>query len=228
MQFRFPMASLVATLLVASTVNGYAQVVAQSQIYVESFDGPLTTVMLNGAIRFGASGPWSTRVANGALELENRTVDNSMRIIKIERVIHPGSLMPMVTDDATIEATLRVSGEERSGAGVVARYESKTNDYYVFAVGPLGTFHVIQHKSGKARQLTTGTNEAIRAGGTNRVLVRIVGRVAVFEVNGREIVRMPGDDMPGGFVGVSAFGRGTFAFDEVRLAPPGVDMTPAR
>jgi len=56
--------------------------------------------------------------------------------------------------------------------------------------------------------------------------VKTLGSTLVFEVNGREVARMPGDDTPGHLVGIGAFGRGTFTFEEVRIAPPGVDTSP--
>ena len=184
--------------------------------------------MLNGVLSFGSSGPWSTRVTNGALEIENRTADNAVRYYRIERVIYPGSQGPAATEDATIEATLRMTGEERGGAGVIARYDAKTRDYLMFAVGPKGTFHNLLRKGPKATFVAAGLNDAIKVGESNRLLVKTLGSTLVFEVNGREVTRMQGDETPGKLVGIGAFGRGTFNFEQVRIAPPGVDMAAGR
>lgn len=223
MSFRIKSAQLVIAIavLVASAASGHAQV------YVESFDGARPSIMLNGVLQFGSNGPWSTRIANGALEMENRTADDALRYYKVERVIYPGSSTPVATEDATIETTVGVSGEERSGAGILARYDAKTQDYLLFAIGPLATFHVIQRKAGKARYVAAGASAAIQLGVPNRLLVKTLGSTVVFDVNGHEVVRMPGDETPGRLVGIGAFGRGTFTFHEVRIAPPGVDTSAA-
>jgi hypothetical protein len=111
---------------------------------------------------------------------------------------------------------------------VIARYDPKTRDYLMFAVGPKGTFHALLRKGPKAKFVAAGLNEAIKAGESNRLLVKTLGSTLVFEVNGREVTRLPGDETPGKLVGIGAFGRGTFNFEQVRIASPGVDMGAGR
>ena len=112
------------------------------------------------------------------------------------------------------------------GVGLLVRYDRRTQDYMMFAVGPRGTFNVLIRKDHKVGVAAAGTHDAIKTGEANRLLVKTLGSTLVFEVNGREVSRMPGEETPGRLVGIGAFGRGTFNFDEVRIAPPGVEMSP--
>jgi hypothetical protein len=223
MSLRLSAASIALALLIAFTTPS----LVRGQVYVEEFDGPVQSIMLNGVLDFGSNGAWSTRVTNGALELENRTADNAVRYYKVERVIYPGRSGPVATEDATIEAVVRVTGEERSGAGVIVRFDPKSKDYLFFAIGPKGTFYTLLRKEQKATFVGAGLHDAIKVGEPNRLLVKTLGSTLVFEVNGREVTRMAGEDSPGRLVGIAAFGRGTFDFDRVRIAPPGVDLGPA-
>jgi hypothetical protein len=213
---------LLAIVLVTQSASSHAQV------YTENFNGTLPSVMLNGIIAYGVNGPWSTRIADGALELQNLGDDKALRYYKVERVIYPGSTAPASTDDATIEAIVRVSGDERAGAGVMTRFDPKTSNYLLFTIGPRGTFSLLLRKDGKASFAGAGTHDAIRVGEFNRVRARTIGNTIIFEVNDREVARIAGDETPGRLVGIGAFGRGTYQFDEVRVAPPGVELPPAR
>jgi hypothetical protein len=130
------------------------------------------------------------------------------------------------TTDATVEVAVRATGDERSGAGILARYDPATRTYILFAVGPLGGYYVVLRGRKSAQIVAAGISDAIRVGEVNELRVRTVGETLIFDVNGTPVVRFPGGDAPGRLVGIGAFGRGAFRLEEVRISPPGVEGAP--
>jgi hypothetical protein len=219
------------TLVSALILSLLAAPGARAAEYVESFDGPLTSVMLNGALSTGASGGWSVEVREGALVLSNPEAANALRYIGLENVIYPGSASPASTNNATIEATVRAKAEERAGAGVLAGYDPRTGNYVFFAVSGGGAYFATRKDQNRVKIIAAGTSAAIKPGAANKVSASTRDRTLVFSVNGTEVLRVqePGpveqagrSSLPQGqrLVGLAAFGRGTFWFEEARIAPP--------
>lgn len=201
----------------------------QAGDYVEAFDGPLPSVMLNGSLTLGTSGAWSTKVADGALVLSNSEAANAIRYIAVENVVFPGTSTPTSTNNDTIELSVRASAEERAGAGVVADFDPRTSNYVLFAVGSHGAYFACRKEQNRVKIIAAGTSQAIKTNAMNKVAVSTKDRALVFSVNGSEILkvselepewpnRRPVAARPR-LVGIGAFGRGTFWFDEVRISP---------
>ena len=212
---------------------------AQAEDYVESFDGPVPAVMLNGALTLGLDGVWTTSVGNGSLQLVNNSADAAVRYFSVQNLIYPGSLQPMATTGASIQADIRVHGTARAGAGVIARFDPRSKNYMMFTIGGSdSTYYVLAREAGGAKRIAAGVNPVIRQNEVNTVSVINTDGALSFSVNGTELIRIPAvtsgeiisrpptrvPTPEGEMVGVGAFGQGTFQFDEVRITPGAADM----
>jgi hypothetical protein len=209
---------------------------AIAQEYVESFDGPLTSVMLNGAVELGASGVWQTSVDNGNLVFTNPDASAAVRYIAIENVVYDGMGEPSSTNASTIEAVLQVKSSEKAGGGLIGRFDPQSKDYVLFTIGGTGgAFFVVKREQKGAKTIAAGTNPAIKSNAANKLKLRNVEGTLIFEVNGTEVIRVPeeptGELLPGRpdrrkikynqLVGIGAFGKGAYTFEEVRVTSAG-------
>jgi hypothetical protein len=192
------------------------------RIYIETFDGDDTAVMLNGVVDYGFKEGWFARVEGQAFRLSNEEARNAVRHYSTPTVSYPGSGEIARTDGATIEVDVRVSAQGRSGAGLIAGFDSRRSDYLLFAVGPAKQVYVISRRTqGRAKMLIATTSDAVRQGETNRLRVAREGAGLVFEVNGTRIVKIDREEIPGHGIGIGAFGQGDFSFDNVRISDNG-------
>jgi hypothetical protein len=219
-------AALLAALIIPTAVH--------AEDYVETFDGSVPAVMLNGALTTGVDGIWTTSVDGGSLTLSNSSTDAAVHYISMQNVVYPGSLQPMATTGASIEVKVLVRGTAKAGAGVIARFDPRTKNYMLFTIGGSdSTYYVLARESGGAKKIAAGVNPAIRQGEVNTVSLTNIEGALSFSVNGTELARIPaattGEVIPrpptrvtppdSDMVGVGAFGQGTFQFDEVRVIP---------
>ena len=220
-----------ASLVSALILSLMSSASVQAAEYVESFDGPLTSIMLNGAVTTGTNGAWTTDVRDGALVLSNPEAASALRYVAVENVVYPGSTAPVSTNNAAIEATVRTKGEERAGAGVLAGLDPRTGNYVFFAVSGGGAYFASRKDQNRVKIIAAGTSAAIKPGAANKVSASTRGRTLVFSVNGTEVLQVPeagpaeqaGRSYPPQgqrLVGLAAFGRGTFWLEEARIAPP--------
>lgn len=195
-------------------------VAADGTSYVETFDGSDKAIMLNGVIEYGADGAWSVQVQNGNLQLYNADEGSAVRYYTVPTLSYPGSQTIARTDNATVKVSLRVRGEGRSGAGIIAGFDARTKDYLLFAVGSTNQVYVIQRMRGKAKVLSAQSSDAVLADSFNTVEVRSTPEGLEFRVNGTLVVTVATSEIPGDGIGIGAFGRGSYDFDTVTIAPP--------
>lgn len=216
-----------SVLLMGGTLLAATSWAASERRYVETFDGPDKAIMLNGTIDYGVDGAWSARIDDGALELENTDAGSAVRYYTTPTVSYPGSGAVSQTDGASIEVDVRVDAQDRSGAGLVGGFDRRRKDYHLFAIGPNQQVYVMFRENGKARLLVAATNNAVRSGQTNRLRLSGQEEGLAFEVNGVRVITIAQEDMAGKGIGIGAFGRGTYSFDNVHIIDSGVGTKPA-
>lgn len=212
---------LFGLLALALSVTSFSNASGQAaRTYVETFDGPDPSVMLNGVVDYGADGGWAVRIDDGALELLNTTEGDAVRYYTTPTVSYPGSMRISRTDGATIEVDVRVDADFRAGAGLIGGFDHQKKDYLLFAVGPAQQAYVLARTNGKARILVATHHDAVRTAQTNRLKISREGGGLRFDVNDSHVLTIDRADVPGGGIGLGAFGRGSFSFDNVNISDP--------
>jgi hypothetical protein len=211
----FGFSAFALSIMFASGVS--AQV---ARTYVETFDGPDPSVMLNGVVDYGADGDWAVRIDDGALELSNTEEGDAVRYYTTPTVSYPGSGRISRTDGATIEVDVRVDAGSRAGAGLIGGFDHQKKDYILFAVGPAQQVYVLGRTNGKAKILVATHHDAVRTAQTNRLKISREGGGLRFEVNDSHVLTIDREDVPGPGIGLGAFGRGSFSFDNVNISDP--------
>lgn len=213
--------------LIGGTLLAATTWAASERRYVETFDGPDKAIMLNGTVDYGVDGAWSARIDDGALELENTDAGSAVRYYTTPTVSYPGSGAVSQTDGASIEVDVRVDAQDRSGAGLLGGFDPRRKDYHLFAIGPNQQIYVMFRENGKARLLVAATNDAVKSGQTNRLRLSSQDDGLAFEVNGVRVITIAPSDLVGRGIGIGAFGRGTFSFDNVHIIDAVMKTEPA-
>ena len=147
-------------------------------------------------------------------ELENRTDPAAIRFYRIEKLRggqSPGQAAIAV--DVTGEFPERVSA-----CGILYRYDGATRSYLAFVVGAR-RWTLYQRGPEGMRPRLSG-ELARSAAPIRRLRIQPDGDRLLLEIDGRPAGRVEIANMPGMAVGLVAFGKGRFEFDNLAIVPP--------
>lgn len=181
----------------------------------ETFDAEARTPqqMLGGVLTIGQDDAWTGEVGNGAYTLTNGSRAGSIRTFYMSRI---NDVLP-----GPIEADVRVESEDpQAGAGVLAAHDPASLSYVLLLVGGEGNYAVVVSEQRSARVALSGTSSRIRRGQANLVRTERGPEGVSLFINGARLGSFGNPAMTGTGVGIGAFGRGRFSFEEVRIFAP--------
>ncbi len=187
------------------------------QIYSENFDNEDPDLILGGQLTVPPRrSPWKIRFEDGKLIFKNRTKGHNTHLVDINWVRFDGSEKLSPVQNADIAVTVTADSNGLGGAGVIVG-SVEHRRYWFFGIDDHGRYHVFRKRGSKLTPVTNGYNVAILQGEVNRVFVDRQQDKNVFFVNDQMIIEVPTNGPKGrpDGVGLSAFGKGTYYFDDL-------------
>ena len=181
----------------------------------ESFDETRSpTEMFQGQLLVGDADGWTGEVKKGTYFLIDRETPGAMKVIVLPKPVA-----------GTAKITVSVFGQfqgEKAGAGLVYGYKPGAG-FYAFVVTPNQGYALYRGGSAELRQISKGTNSAIKVASVNRLSAELDGTQAVLSVNGERVFgHAPEGGTPlQGQVGIVAVDRGAYSFDDFSLTEGG-------
>lgn len=184
--------------------------------YRETFDeGRDPAKILAGTLLIGDDGVWSGALEDGAYSLSNAGKDGAVRYFHVDFSNQSGAGAGSRTEVA-VDVAGQFDGQV-AGAGLLYRFDRAARTYYAFVVMKDGVYSLWQRGTEGLRRVAAGSNAAIKPDGTNSLLVRLEDGKAELFVNDTRIGGHSTGPTAEGDVGIVAFDRGTYSFDNFRL-----------
>jgi len=206
--------SLLVTVALAAPLAIWPALAAE---YRESFDESRDPArIMAGTLLIGNDGTWIGALEDGAYSLSNSGKAGAVRYFHVDFAKRNG------TDAAErTEVAVDVAGQfegQAAGAGLLYRFDREARTYYAFVVMKDGAYSLWQRSADGLRRLAGGSNAAIKPGSVNSLLARLQGGEAELYVNDTRIVGHSTGATLAGDVGIIAFDRGAYRFDNFRLS----------
>jgi hypothetical protein len=196
----------------------------ERSMYQEDFaDGKDPAAMLGGHLLLGKDDGWSGTVSQGRYVLENRGDPRAIRycylIPKEVNCFTEGAR-------AMVAVALDSPGkEELSGAGLLFGFDPRTQHYIGLILTGRQGYAVLQRDAEGARISMSGTHDAIRTEGFNRLEILVDESMLILRANGYDIGSIGRGAVTGEGVGLLAVGSGRFQFDALHLEGAGRDYS---
>lgn len=195
--------------------------------YKEDFSGKDELLILGGQVGLQDSdSKWRVLLSDEKLIMDNEYDSKSLHYDDISWVKYPDSKTIASTKGALIAVTVKAQSYGLSAAGFLVG-SGHRGQYWMFGVDGQGRFHVMQKTRGKLAHVHSGKHKAINVDKSNRVSFKYDNENIVFFVNEVEMMRVSlrklniksfrKEKMPG--IGLAAFGKGHFSFDDVEIKP---------
>lgn len=196
--------------------------------YRETFDSRDSTpdTALQGTMPVGEDGEWSAHMEGDFYLLENRGSPTAVRYFYVlptnSTWSDPGDIVRVSIGG------MFVGGEYHSGAGLLLGFDPVTRNYDAFVLQDSLEYAIYRRDSDGLRAVLSGTSDAIRAAGRNRIEVRFTGNTMHMFINQTEVGSLSRAPGHGEGIGVIALGAGLFEFDDFELpnAIPGNQADP--
>ena len=202
------------SLLVAALLAATPVLAAE---YRESFDaGSDPAKIMAGTLLIGDDGVWTGALEDGAYRLSNPGKDGAIRFYHFG---FPGRSAASATGRTEVAVDVEGRFDGRiAGAGLLYRFDPAARTYYAFVVMKEGAYSLWQRTAEGLRRVASGSNAAIKPAGANSLLARLQGGKAEVFVNETRIVGHSLGAGQTGHVGIVAFDRGAYRFDNFRLS----------
>lgn len=198
---------------------GLTLLAGTEQTYTETFDTNKLEAVLDGQLLPPQSrSPWKIWVNGEHLVWRNTTNKTNTQYQGIKWVRFEGSDQLSRLQDASLAVTVLPIRFNQGGAGVIAG-TARYRHYWTFNIDNNGKYHVFQKTNGRLSPVYKGKHDAIRSNNPNTVSVDREGQEFVFNVNGKPVIRVPvkGQRSEKHWVGLTAFGTGTYKFDDLTI-----------
>ncbi len=189
------------------------------QSFTETFDSEHIEDVLGGQIvENGHRSPWTVYVNGDKLVWKNRTHKQKTHFQTIPWVKFDGRSELSRLTDPRISVTVGAEPSGRGGAGLFIQQERR-GQYWMFTVDDDGGYHILRKGLRALSPIANGQHAAIRKNEENRLSFYQNSDFLIFHVNGEEVIKVPKAgkrDMPT-TVGLVAFGKGRFEFDDLNI-----------
>ncbi len=188
---------------------------ARALEYLETFepDGD-PAAMMAGTLLIGSDGAWSGALADGAYRLSNAGKKGGIKYFHLGR---PDQGAGAETLTVSVDITARFDGKA-AGAGLVYLVDPRTKTYYAFMVAEGGSYTVLRRGTQGFKRVASGTNDAIKSDGVNRLSVRLARDKARLFVNEAQVIGHSVERTAEGNAGIIAVDLGDYRFDNFQFA----------
>ncbi len=183
--------------------------------YLETFepDGD-PAAMMAGTLLIGSDGAWSGALADGTYRLSNAGKKGGIKYFHLGRP-NQGAGAEKLT--VGVDVLARFEGTA-AGAGLVYLVDPRSRTYYAFVVGKGSGYSVFRRGNEGFKKLASGTNDAIKSQGVNRLSVELTRDKARLYVNEAQVIGHSVKRTAEGNAGIIAVDLGDYRFDNFWFA----------